>query len=373
MARIDAFLQLGREQSCSDIHFTVGQPPLVRQDGDLLPLRYRPLSGEEIQLLLSEILGPHQQRELQERGSVDLSYSTPALGRFRINCCRQLRGLSVVCRVIPERVPQLSELGLPAILAPLSALRSGLVLITGGTGTGKSTTLAAIVSEINERDSATVITLEDPIEFLHESRRALVVQRELGQHISSFHEGVRWALRQDPDVILVGEMRDQETIAAAIEASETGHLVFGTLHTRGAYQTLHRILDAFPVEAQEQLRHTLAENLKAVVCQDLVRLADGRGRRAVAEVLVVTPAVAQLVREGKTHQVPSVMATGRRLGMQLLDQELLHLVQAGEIDPDEAFLKAGDKREFILHVQRPELLQLIDGSATPAPAGRRVA
>jgi twitching motility protein PilT len=373
MPRIDAFLQLGREQRCSDIHFTVGQPPLVRLDGELTPLRYRELTADEIHLLLSEVLTHQQQQELDEHGSVDLSYATEALGRFRINACRQLHGLSTVCRVIPQEVPRLAELGLPAVLAHFSTLASGIVLITGGAGTGKSTTLAALVNEINDRDNVTVITLEDPIEFVHKSRQALIVQRELGAHIPSFHEGVRRALRQDPDVILVGEMRDQETITAAIEASETGHLVFGTLHTRGAYQTLHRILDAFPVEAQEQLRHTVAEHLKAVVCQQLVRLADGRGRRAVAEVLVMTPAIAQLIRDAKTHQVPSVMATGRRQGMQLLDQELLYLVQAGEIDPDEAFLRANDKKEFIMYVQRPELLQLIDGSALPAPAPKRVA
>ena len=371
--RIEAFLLLGRNQSCSDLHFTVGLPPLVRQDGELTPLRYREMTSEEIQLLLSEILSLTQQQELMERGSVDISYQSQTIGRFRINACRQLRGLSVVCRVIPDKVPQLAELGLPSILKEFTTLSSGLVLVTGGTGTGKSTTLAAMVNEINQRDSLTIITLEDPIEFQHESKASLVIQRELGEHVPSFHAGLQRALRQDPDVILVGELRDHETIAAAIEASETGHLVFGTLHTRGAYQTLHRILDAFPAESQDQIRFTLAENLKAVVCQDLVRTAERRGRRAVAEVLVMTPAVAQLLRDGKTHQLPSVMATGRRQGMQLLDQELLILVQAGEIDPDDAFLKASDKREFIMYVEKPELLQLIEGSVIGADASRRVA
>ena len=370
--RIEAFLQLGRGQNCSDLHFTVGMPPLVRQDGELTPLRYREMTSEEIQLLLSEILTIPQQQELMDRGSVDISYQSLTVGRYRINACRQLRGLSVVCRVIPHEIPRLEQLGLPSVMMEFTTLPAGLVLVTGGTGTGKSTTLAAMVNEINLRDNLTVITLEDPIEFQHESKQALVIQRELGVHVPSFHEGLQRALRQDPDVILVGELRDHETIAAAIEASETGHLVFGTLHTRGAYQTLHRILDAFPAESQEQIRYTLAENLKAVICQDLVRTAERRGRRAVSEILVITPAIAQLLREGKTHQIPSIMATGRRQGMQLLDQELLILVQAGEIDPDEAFLKATDKREFIMYVERPELLQLIEGAVTTDP-GRRAA
>jgi twitching motility protein PilT len=361
MPRIDAFLQMGREQGCSDIHFTVGLPPLVRQDGELVPIRYRELGDEEIWTLLTEILEPAQQEEFARMGSIDLSYAPPGLGRFRINACRQLRGLAAFCRVIPERVPVLADLGLPPVLASFAALRSGLVLVTGGTGTGKTTTLAALINEINQNRNLTIITLEDPIEFRHESAQAIVVQRELGTHLESFHDGLRSALRQDPDVILVGELRDVETISAAIEASETGHLVLGTLHSRGAYQTIHRIVDAFPAEAQTQIRHTLADNLRAVVSQDLVRVADGRGRRAVAEILVVTPAVAQLIREGKTHQLPSVMVTGRRHGMRLMDQELLFLVQAGEIDPDDAFLKATDRRELIFHVTSPELLKLVDG------------
>jgi twitching motility protein PilT len=373
MARIDAFLQLGREQGCSDIHFTVGLPPLVRQDGELTPLRYRELGDEEIWTLLLELLSPPQQEEFRRLGSIDISYAPPGLGRFRINACRQLRGLAAFCRVIPERVPRLAELGLPPVVASLAELQSGLVLVTGSAGTGKTTTLAAILDEINRTRDLTLITLEDPIEFLHESDRSLVVQRELGTHVGSFQDGLRSALRQDPDVILVGEMRDFETITAAIEASETGHLVLGTLHARGAYQAIHRILDSFPAESQAQVRHTIADNLRAVVSQELLRVADGRGRRAVTEILIVTPAVAQLIREGKTHQLPSMMATGRRHGMRLLDQELLLLVQAGEIDPDEAFLKASDRRELIFHVVSPELLKLVEGGAPAAPEQRKSA
>ena len=371
MARIDAFLQLGREQGCSDIHFTVGLPPLVRMDGDLTPLRYRELGGEEIWSLLLEILSPEQRELFQRSGSVDVSYAPEGLGRFRINACRQMRGLAAFCRVIPERTPRLEELGLPPVVSTLAELGSGLVLVTGSAGTGKTTTLAALLEQMNRTRNLTIITLEDPIEFLHPSASSLVVQREVGTHVGSFHEGLRSALRQDPDVILVGELRDQETISAAIEASETGHLVLGTLHARGAYQAIHRILDTFPAEAQGQVRHTLADNLRAVVSQELVRVADGRGRRAVTEILIVTHAVAQLIRESKTHQLPSTMATGRKHGMRLLDQELLILVQAGEIDPDDAFLKASDRRELIFHVVSPDLLKLVDGGGANAASEMR--
>jgi twitching motility protein PilT len=252
---------------------------------------------------------------------------------------------------------------LPGIVSHFSTLVSGLVLITGGPGTGKTTTLAALINEVNENRNLNIITLEDPVEYLHESRKSLVIQRQVGTQVRSFHEGLRSALRQDPDVILIGEMRDSDTIAAAIEASETGHLVLGTLHTRGAHQTIHRIVDSFPTESQGQIRHTLADNLKAVVSQELVRNADGRGRRVVAEILVMTPAIAQMIREGKMHQIPSSVATGRRLGMQLMDQALLSFVQSGDIDPNEAFLKATDKKEFIFYVTQPDLLKVLDGSA----------
>jgi len=238
------------------------------------------------------------------------------------------------------------------------------VLVTGPSGTGKSTTLAALIDAINREQSVNILTLEDPIEFVHRNQNSLVVQRELGSHMTSFSDGLRGALREDPDVILVGEMRDPETIALAVEAAETGHLVFGTLHTRGAYATIHRLVDAFPSDAQSQMRHTLAETLKCVLSQDLVRVADGRGRRAVTEVLFVTPAIAQMIRESKTFQIPQAMATGRRHGMHLMDQSLLKLVQAREIDADEAFLKAGDKREFVRFVQDRDILSLADTEAT---------
>ncbi len=359
MPRLDAFLELGRQQGCSDIHFTVGRPPLVRQDGELIPVKYRDLTTEETEGILREILDEDQRRRLQEQGSIDVGYSAEGLGRFRINILRQRSGLCAVARVLPETIPTLDTLGLPSVVSRFAGISSGLMLVTGGTGSGKSTTLAAVVNEINAHRNLTVITLEDPVEFVHRSANSLIIQREVGVHVASFEEGLRSALRQDPDVILVGELRDYESFSLALEASETGHLVLGTLHTRGAHQTVHRIIDAFPTEVQDQVRNTLADNLKVVLSQDLVRVADGRGRRAVVEIMVNTPAVAQLIREGKTFKLPQTIATGRRYGMQLMDQALVGLVQSGDIDPDEAFLRASDKKDLARFVTRPELLALL--------------
>jgi twitching motility protein PilT len=329
---------------------------MARMDGDLMPIKYRNLDNDEIRAMVLEILDDTRSQELTRDGSVDFSYSSHAAGRFRINVCKQAKGTAVVCRVIPSKVVPLNQLGLPRVVTGFTELNAGLVLVTGATGTGKSTTLAAIVDEINTNRNVTIITLEDPIEFVHESKQALVVQREIGTNVLSFTEGLRSALRQDPDVILVGELRDRDTIALALEASETGHLVLGTLHTRGAAQTIDRILDAFPAELHNQISNTLADNLKLVMCQELVRAADGRGRRAAVEILVVMPAVAQLIREGKSFQIPQAIVTGRRYGMQLMDKSLLNLVQAGDVDPDEACLLAGDKREFIPYVTRQETM-----------------
>jgi twitching motility protein PilT len=327
------------------------------------------LTAQVTEQLFGEILDPYHAGRLAEHGACDLAYSGSGSGRFRMNIMRQRLGVCGVCRILPDEVPSLDELGIPPVVKGFATLNSGMVLITGGSGTGKSTTLAAIVNEINEGRNLAVLTLEDPVEFVHTSKNCLVMQRELGIHVTSYQAGLRSALRQDPDVIMVGELRDHESIALAMEASETGHLVLGTLHTRGAAQTIHRIVDAFPAAVQSQVRYTLAENLKAVVSQELIRTADGRGRRAVLEIMVNTPAVAQLVREGKIFKLPQVMATGRRSGMQLLDQALISLVQSGDINPDEAFLVANDKREFSEHVTRPELLNLSGDAEGDAGTG----
>ncbi len=361
MPRLDAFLQIGREQGGSDIHFTVGLPPLVRLDDDLMPIQYRALSPQECSDLVREIMDPEHWAMFEKNGAVDLGYSSEGLGRFRINVCRHRSGMSAICRIIPDEVPSLTDLALPRVISQFTRLSNGLVLVTGTTGAGKSTTLAAMIREINERDSLNILTLEDPIEFVHESRKCQVIQREIGTHVPSFQAGLRAALREDPDVILVGELRDPETVTLALEAAETGHLVLGTLHTRGAAQTIDRIVDAHPSENHSQVRHALAENLKAVVSQELVRCADGRGRRAAHEVLLVNVAVQQMIRESKSFQIPGAITTGKRLGMQLMDQSLLALVRAGEIDPDEAFLKAEDKWGFAPFLTRPELLGIVNG------------
>ncbi|MFN8546567.1 MAG: PilT/PilU family type 4a pilus ATPase [Candidatus Eisenbacteria bacterium] len=362
MARLDAFLELGRQQGCSDIHFTVGLPPLVRIDGELSPVQFRALEKDEMRSMLAEVMDESHKRDFKQRGSIDISYAVQGLGRFRINVLSQHSGPAAICRVIPDEVVPLSRLGLPPFIASLADLVSGLVLISGASGTGKSSTLAGIVNEINERQKVTVLTLENPIEFLHESKQALVIQREVGTHCRSFAEGLRSALRQDPDVIVVAEMSDEETIRLALEASETGHLVFATLHTRGAAQAIDRILDAFPQSAHAQVRTTLAENLRCVIYQELVRASDGRGRRAAVEVLTINSAISQHIREGRTHQIPAVMATGRRLGMQLMDQSLLAMVRAEEVDPAHAFLLARDKAQFRPFLpQGDELDTLLEG------------
>jgi twitching motility protein PilT len=362
MPRIDAFLEIGRQQGGSDVHFTVGQPPLVRVDGDLLPIQYRALSREETHEIVDEILTPALRQVFAAHGSADFSYHAEGLGRFRINACRHQRGTSAFCRVIPNEAPDLATLGLPPVVGHFARLRSGLVLVTGATGQGKSTTLASLIHQINMHFSYNIITLEDPIEFVHPSHKSLIVQREVGTHVHSFKDGLRAGLREDPDVIMVGELRDADTVALALEAAETGHLVLGTLHTRGAAQTIDRIVDAHPSDNQSQIRHSLADNLRAVVSQELLRAADGRGRRVAVEVLVVTFAIQQLIREGKTFQIPGAIATGRRAGMQLMDQSMLALVRAGEIDPNDAYLRAEDKWGFAPFVTRPELLQLAGGA-----------
>jgi twitching motility protein PilT len=373
MARLDHFLQLARERGGSDLHLSAGLPPLVRVDGELIPAVGAPVGGDELLDVALEVLSPAQAAALESRGAVDLSYAVDRLGRFRVNVCRHFRGLAVICRVIPSEVPRLEDLGLPPTVARFTAYRSGLVLVTGPTGTGKSTTLAAMVNEINHRKNLNILTLEEPVEFVHRSVQCQVVQREVGTDVPSFEAGLRAALREDPDVILVGELRDPATISLALEAAETGHFVLGTLHTRGAHQTVDRIVDAFPGEAQAQVRHTLADNLRAVLSQELVRASDGRGRRVAMEILVGTPAVAQLIRDGKTFQLQTAITTGRRVGMQLLDLSLMALVRSGDIDPNEAFLKAVDKREFIYFVTDPALLSLVATPGNEAGKGDRAA
>jgi twitching motility protein PilT len=344
MARIDAFLKLGTQQNCSDIHLAVGVPPMLRMNGDLVPIKFRDLADAELESYITEVLTPNQSDHFLRGNDLDFSYVSAEGGRFRVNVFRKDTGIGATFRAIPTAIPTLESLGLPPVLGKLTDHHQGMILVTGSTGTGKSTTLAAMIDLLNRTRPLNIISLEDPIEFVHKSKTSQVIQRELGTHIPSFAEGVRAAMREDPDVILVGEMRDADTIRMAMTAAETGHLVLGTLHTTGAVKTIDRMIDALPAQEREQTKSFLSQSLLAVITQVLVRSHDGRGRKAVCEILIMTKAIAKLIMTDQSHLVGSQLQTGRDLGMQMLDQALLAAVNAKQIDPDEAFAYASDKR-----------------------------
>ncbi|MEO7774676.1 MAG: PilT/PilU family type 4a pilus ATPase [Steroidobacteraceae bacterium] len=356
MARIDAFLKLGMQQGCSDIHLAVGVPPMLRLHGDLMPIKFRDLGDAELQGYINEILTHSQTEHFTQGNDLDFSYVSADGGRFRVNVYRKDTGIGATFRAIPTDTPSLDKLHLPPIVKQLCDYHQGMILVTGSTGTGKSTTLAAMIDHLNQTRRLNIISLEDPIEFVHRSKSSQVIQRELGTHIPSFAEGVRAAMREDPDVILVGELRDAETISMAMTAAETGHLVLGTLHTTGAVKTVDRIIDALPVEEREQTKSFLAQSLLAVVTQVLVKTADGRGRKAICEIMVMTKAIAKLIQTDQTHQVPSQLQMGREFGMQMLDQALLAALTAKEIDPDDAYAYSHDKRAFQKFVTDTSLL-----------------
>ena len=360
MARIDAFLKLGLAQGCSDIHLAVGVPPMLRMNGDLMPIKFRELSDTELEAYILEILTVKQKETLHQGLDLDFSYVADEGGRFRVNVFRKATGYGAVFRYIPGDVPTLDQLNVPPILKKFCDFHQGMVLVTGSTGTGKSTTLAAMVDHINSSRSLNIISLEDPIEFVHPSKQSQIIQRELGTHVTSFADGVRAAMREDPDVILVGELRDAETISMAMTAAETGHLVLGTLHTTGAVKTLDRIIDALPGELREQTKGFLAMSLKAVVTQVLVKTPDGRGRKAMLEILVNNRAIAKLITSDQTHQIPSQMQTGRDYGMQMLDQTLLDAINAKEIDADDAIRFANDKKKFQRFVTDTDLVPVLE-------------
>lgn len=360
MARIDAFLKLGLAQGCSDVHLAVGVPPMLRMNGDLMPIKFRDLTDAELEAYLLEILTEKQKERLQEGLDLDFSYVGEESGRFRVNVFRKATGMGAVFRHIPGEVPKLDNLNVPPILKKFCDYHQGMVLVTGSTGTGKSTTLAAMIDYLNETRNLNIISLEDPIEFVHPSKRCQVIQREVGTHVVSFADGVRSAMREDPDVILVGELRDAETISMAMTAAETGHLVLGTLHTTGAVKTIDRIIDALPGELREQTKGFLAMSLKAVVTQVLVKTPDGRGRRAILEILVNNRAIAKLITTDQTHQIPSQLQTGKDAGMQIMDQALLDAIDAKEIDPDDAIRFANDKKRFTRFVTDTDLVPLLD-------------
>lgn len=328
----------------SDLHLSSGMVPMMRLHGDMVPLPGVDLvlTSEHVLLMCDEIAPAKNRQEFRETNDTDFAYEIPGLARFRVNMFRDRRGVGAVFRQIPHRIMTLEELGLPDCVKNLCMLSKGLVLVTGPTGSGKSTTLAAMIDYINENRQDHIITIEDPIEFVHENKRCLINQREVYSHTDSFKKALRAALREDPDIVLVGEMRDLETVAIAIETAETGHLVFGTLHTTTAVSTVDRIIDQFPADRQEQVRMMLADSLKGVIAQILLKRRGG-GRVAAYEILLGTPAVSNLIREGKTFQIPSIMQTHKRLGMRLLNDHLAELVKAGVVEPEEALAKSQDK------------------------------
>ena len=332
LLNIDDLLQQTVALGASDLHITVGSAPAVRLRGHLARLDgYLPFDGESTRALLYRILSSEQQKHLELQRQIDLAYEVPGLARFRVNVYFQREALGAAFRQIPTDIKTLEELGLPSSLHELGTKPRGLVLVTGPTGSGKSTTLAAIIDEINRTRADHILTIEDPIEFVHKHKNCIVNQREIGIDALSFADGLRAALRQDPDVILVGEMRDLETIATALTAAETGHLVFATLHTQDAAQTVDRIVDVFPPDQQQQVRVQLSVALQGIVTQQLLATADGQGRIAACEVLVPTPAVRNLIREGKTHQIYSALQTGGQFGMQTMDSALAQLVREQKI------------------------------------------
>jgi len=347
MARIDELFHYLRDHKGSDLHLAAGLAPRIRVHGELVQVEGWPRLGhEDLLSLLREIASDEDWEEYTASGDLDFAYSLEGLARFRANFLRQENGAGAVFRIIPERIVPIEELNLPPAIESLAHLQHGLVLVTGPTGSGKSTTLAAIIDRINTTYEKHIVTIEDPVEFVHHNKRSVFSQREVGEDTESFGSALRAAIRQDADVILVGEMRDLETIALAITAAEMGALVFGTLHTNGAANTIDRLIDAFPADEQAQVRTTLAESIAAIVSQLLLRTADGQGRVAVNEILVKTPGLPNLIREGNTPMLTSVIQGGKALGMQLMDDALMTLVEAQRITPRDAYMKATNKARF---------------------------
>jgi twitching motility protein PilT len=357
------------EERGSDLHLSSGLPPRFRVDGDLVELAdVAAPTSEQLERLLLEITPERNRDEFREISDTDFAYEIPGRARFRVNLFRDHKGVAAALRVIPQRIPTLEDLGLPDTLRKLAFLSKGLVLVTGPTGSGKSTTLAAILDLVNRSRSDHILTIEDPIEFVHPSKKCLVHQREVGVHTGSFKRALRAALREDPDVVLVGEMRDLETISIALETAETGHLVFGTLHTSTAPSTIERLVDQFPGDRQSQVRLMLADSLRAVIAQTLLKRVGG-GRVAAHEILLSTPAVANLVREGKTFQIASAMQTGKAQGMRMLNDSLLELVERKLVEPSEAYLKAIDKEALLQRLRAAGArLDFLEGAGAAAPA-----
>ncbi len=353
MAKIDAFFKLMHEQGASDLHLIAGQPPALRLHGDIERIKYNKLTSDDLRAILYEITPDEKIKLFEETGDVDFGYEIPGLARYRANYFMQKNGVAAVFREIPSDILTADQLGLPPVISRLAELPRGLVLVTGPTGSGKSTTLAAIIDQANKVRKDHIITVEDPIEFVHKSQKCLINHREVGLHTQTFSSALRGALREDPDIILVGELRDLETISLAIEAASTGHLVFGTLHTSSAAKTVDRIIEVFPSSEQAQIRSTLSDGLRAIIAQVLFKRIDKKGRCAALEILIATPAVRNLIRESKTHQIPSMIQVGKQYGMQLLDEAIMQLYNKRRISPDEAYAKSNNKALFRPFLKKP--------------------
>jgi twitching motility protein PilT len=353
MARIDTYFKFMMEQDASDLHLSTGNQPILRIHGHLVRVDAPPLENDDLKALVYEIAPEMKIKHFEEAGDVDFGYEYPGVARFRANFLNQKNGIAAVFRLIPSKVFTLDQLGLPSVLKKFAMLHRGLVVVTGPTGSGKSTTLAAMVDHANLNRKDHIITVEDPIEFVHRSQNCLVNHREVGSHTQSFSAALRGALREDPDIILVGEMRDLETIELALTAAATGHLVFGTLHTSSAPKTIDRIIDVFPTTQQNQVRATLSESLKGVVAQQLFRRIDKPGRVAAMEILVCDSAIQNLIREAKTHQIPGMMQVGKKKGNQPLDDAIMDLMRQVKISPEEAYEKANDKKKFRAMLKAP--------------------
>lgn len=346
MATLDKLFVEMKNLGASDLHLSVGHPPLLRLKGSLVPMKFKPMTDDLLKKLIFEVMRPDQVELFKTKNDMDFSYSVENVARFRGNAFMDQRGVGAVFRIIPTEIKTLEEMGYPEGVRKIAQMRKGLVLVTGPTGSGKSTTLASIIHEINLNLDGHIITIEDPIEFVHKSRKCIVTQREVHYHTHNFANALKGACREDPDVILVGEMRDYETIRLALTAAELGVLVFGTLHTNGAAQTIDRIIDVFPEDSQSQARSMLSDSLQGVVSQLLLKTADGKGRVAVQEIMMGSQALTALIREGKSAQIASTIQTGTAEGMQTFDQALKGLVSSGKITKEAAYSVATDKKQF---------------------------
>ena len=353
MARIDTYFKFMKEQDASDLHLSTGNQPMLRIHGELVRVDSPPLENDDLKALVYEIAPEQKIKVFEETGDVDFGYEYPGFARYRANFLNQKNGIAAVFRLIPSKVLTLEQLGLPPVLKRFAMLTKGMVLVTGPTGSGKSTTLAAMVDFANLHRRDHIITVEDPIEFVHRSQQCLVNHREVGVHTKSFASALRGALREDPDIVMVGEMRDLETIELALTAAATGHLVFGTLHTSNAPKTIDRVIDVFPTNQQNQIRASLSESLKGVVAQNLFKRIDKPGRVAALEILVCDSPIANLIREGKTHQIPGMMQVGKKKGNQPLDDAIMEHLRSATIAPEEAYEKATDKKKFRALLRNP--------------------